>query len=59
MDIKLKTKWIYQGKLYNSGDVAKNVPAHVIEDIKKTVPPVEFEEVKSETKAVETKTIKP
>jgi hypothetical protein len=51
MDIKLKTPWIYQGKKYNPGDVAKNVPAHVIENIKKTVPPVEFEEVKSETKA--------
>lgn len=52
MDIKLKHKWIFQGKLYNPGDVAKNVPAHVIEDIKKAVPPVEFEEVKSETKAI-------
>jgi hypothetical protein len=48
MDIKLKTKWVFQGKLYNPGDTAKSVPAHVIEDIKKAG--VEFDEVKAESK---------
>lgn len=52
MDIKVKTKWIFQGKLYNPGDTVKDVPAEVIEDIKKSIPPVEFDEVKGEAKPI-------
>jgi hypothetical protein len=34
MDIKLKNAWIYKNKKYNPGDIVKDVPKHVIEDLK-------------------------
>lgn len=52
MDIKLKSVWIYQGKKYNPGDVAKDVPEEVIKDISNATPPVEFEEVTGKEKPV-------